>query len=202
MKLIRNISKKIKELEMRLAPVIICVNDFTEENANQFIKEIGLAHNTGQPIIPVVIDSYGGDVYSLGRMIDAIKNATLPVATIVEGKAMSCGAILMTYGTKGYRYCNQDATVMMHDISASSYGKIEEIRSSLQEVDRLQSKILAEVDRNCCQEKGYFNKNIHDKGRADWFINPDEALAIGMCDKLGNPNLNIDFKVDISFKFD
>ena len=113
MKLIRNISRKIKELEMRVAPVIITVRDFDEENANSFIKEIGLAHNTGQPIIPVVIDSYGGDVYALNRMIDAIKHSELPVATIVEGKAMSCGAILMTFGTKGYRYCNSDATVMM-----------------------------------------------------------------------------------------
>ena len=138
MKLIRNISRKIKELEMRVAPVIICVNEFNEENANQFIKEIGLAHNTGQPIIPVVIDSYGGDVYALSRMIDAIKNATLPVATIVEGKAMSCGAILMTYGTKGYRYCNGDATVMMHDISSGAFGKIEEVRSSFKETERLQ----------------------------------------------------------------
>jgi ATP-dependent Clp protease protease subunit len=201
MKLIRNISRKIKELEMRVAPIIICVNDFTEENANQFIKEMGLAHNTGQPIIPVVIDSYGGDVYALSRMIDAIKNATLPVATIVEGKAMSCGAILMTYGTKGYRYCNGDATVMMHDISTHSFGKIEELRSSLQETDRLQNKILTEVDLNCNQAKGYFNNVIHSKGRADWFINPQEALNIGMCDKLGNPNLKIDFRVDISFKY-
>ncbi len=200
MKLIRNISRKIKELEMRVAPVIICVNEFNEENANQFIKEIGLAHNTGQPIIPVVIDSYGGDVYALSRMIDAIKNATLPVATIVEGKAMSCGAILMTYGTKGYRYCNGDATVMMHDISSGAFGKIEEVRSSFRETERLQLKILSEVDKNCQQETGYFEKMIHSKGRSDWFINPQEAVEIGMCDKLGNPNLKIDFRVDISFK--
>lgn len=201
MKLIRNVSRKIKELEMRLAPVIINVHDFDEESANQFIKEIGLAHNTGQPIIPIVIDSYGGEVYSLTRMIDAIKNATLPIATIVEGKAMSCGAILMTYGTKGYRYCNTDATVMMHDIGAGQWGKIEELRSSFKETERLQLKVLSEVDRNCGQEQGFFEKMIHSKGRADWFMDSNEALSLGMCDKLGNPNLHIDFKVDIEFKF-
>ena len=200
MKLIRSISRTIKEVELRINPVIICVNDFDEENANQFINEMGLAHNTGQPIIPVVIDSYGGDVYALSRMIDAIKNATLPVATIVEGKAMSCGAILMTYGTKGYRYCNEDATVMMHDISSGQFGKIEELRSSLQETDRLQNKILAEVDRNCNQEKGFFDRTIHSKGRADWFMNPVDALAIGMCDKLGNPKLKLNISAKIDFK--
>ncbi len=201
MKLIRNISRKIKDLEMRVAPVIITVRDFDEENANTFIKEIGLAHNTGQPIIPVVIDSYGGDVYALNRMIDAIKNSELPVATIVEGKAMSCGAILMTFGTKGYRYCNSDATVMMHDISSWSGGKIEEIRSSFKETERLQLKILQEVDRNCGQELGFFEKAIHSKGRADWFINAEESLQLGMADKIGNPNIGLNFKVDINFKF-
>ena len=31
------------------------------------------AQNTGQSIIPIVIDSYGGEVYSLLKMIDMIK---------------------------------------------------------------------------------------------------------------------------------
>jgi ATP-dependent protease ClpP protease subunit len=34
-------------------------------------------------------------------MISAIKDAELPVATIVEGKAMSCGAILFSFGEEG-----------------------------------------------------------------------------------------------------
>lgn len=201
MKLIRNISNKIKDLEMRISPVIITVNDFDEESARKFIKEFTLAHNTGQPVIPIVIDSYGGEVYSLTRMIESIKNSRLPVATIVEGKAMSCGAILMTYGTKGLRFCGKDATVMMHDIGAGHFGKIEELRSSFKETERLQLKVLEEVDRNCGQEKGYFEKMIHNKGRADWFIDPNEALEIGMCDNISNPDFEINFHADIEFKF-
>jgi len=201
MKLIKTISSKIKELELRNPPVIITVNDFDEEAAKKFIEEFNSAHNTGQPIIPVVIDSYGGDVYALRRMIDAIKNSRLPVATIVEGKAMSCGAILMTYGTKGYRYCNGDATVMMHDIGSGQWGKIEELRSSFKETERLQLKVLSEVDKNCGQEPGFFEKMIHSKGRADWFIEPNDALDMGMCDKIGNPDMHMQTKVDISFKY-
>ena len=201
MKLINTISNKIKDLELRNPPVVVTVNDFDEEAAAEFIKQFNIAHNTGQPIIPVVIDSYGGDVYALSRMIDAIKNSKLPVATIVEGKAMSCGAILMTYGTKGYRYCNADATVMMHDISSWSGGKIEEIRSSFKETERLQLKVLSEVDKNCGQELGFFEKTIHSKGRADWFITPDESLELGMCDKIGNPDFIHSVNVDINFKF-
>jgi len=199
MKLIKTLSNKIKELEVRNPPVIVTVNDFDEEASRKFIEEFNAAHNTGQPIIPIVIDSYGGDVYSLTRMIDAIKNSRLPVATIVEGKAMSCGAILMTFGTKGYRYCNADATVMMHDIGSGQWGKIEELRSSFKETERLQLKVLSEVDKNCNQEPGFFEKMIHSKGRADWFIEASEALKIGMCDNIGNPDLIVHTKVDINF---
>ena len=86
-----SVSPLIKDIEFKHSPVIIRVNKFDEDAASEFAAKIGLAHNTGQKIIPVVIDSYGGQVYSLMSMIAAIKASELPVATIVEGKAMSCG---------------------------------------------------------------------------------------------------------------
>ncbi len=99
----RNIDKNIKTVELRSSPVVIRVNKFDEKSAKDFAEKIASAHNTGQSVIPVIIDSYGGQVYSLMSMIASIKNSELPVATIVEGKAMSCGVILFSCGTEGYR---------------------------------------------------------------------------------------------------
>ena len=65
----------------------------------------------------------------------------------------------------------------------------------------LQLKILQEVDKNCGQELGFFEKSIHSKGRADWFINAEESLQLGMADIIGNPNLILNFNVNINFKF-
>ena len=56
------------------------------------------AHNTGQPVIPILIDSYGGSVYGCLNMISFMKKATLPLHTVVAGKAMSAGAILFGMG--------------------------------------------------------------------------------------------------------
>ena len=83
MKWTSNISSLIKEVELRKNPVIIRVNKFDEDAAKKFAQEMAQAHNTGQKVIPVVIDSYGGQVYSLMSMISAIRHSTLPVATIV-----------------------------------------------------------------------------------------------------------------------
>ena len=101
------ISPLIKTLELRKSPVIVRVNKFDEESAKDFALDLAQAHNTGQNVIPVVIDSYGGQVYSLMSMISAIKNAELPVATIVEGKAMSCGAILSSFGSSSSKNSNK-----------------------------------------------------------------------------------------------
>ena len=65
MKCTTNISSLIKEIELRKNPVIITVNKFDEKSAKEFQQQLSLAHTTGQKIIPVVIDSHGGQVYSL-----------------------------------------------------------------------------------------------------------------------------------------
>ena len=128
-----NIDNKIEKVELRKSPLIIRVNKFDEESAKKFSDEIALAHNTGQDIIPIVIDSYGGQVYSLMAMISAIKHAELPVATIVEGKAMSCGAILFSFGEQGRRFMDPDATLMIHDVSSMDMGKVEELKAFTKE---------------------------------------------------------------------
>ena len=134
MKYLSKVSKLIKEVELRKNPVIVRVNKFNEEASRKFAGEIAAAHNTGQDIIPVVIDSYGGEVYSLMSMVSSIKHSTIPIATIVEGKAMSCGAILFSFGEEGLRFCDPDATIMIHDVSSMDFGKIEELKESSRDI--------------------------------------------------------------------
>ena len=99
MKVINYFSPLLKDRELiEDLPVIIRVRKFDEAAAAMFTKEMRKAQNTGQPVVPVIIDSYGGQVYSLMSMISDIKYSNLPVATIVQGKAMSCGAILFSFG--------------------------------------------------------------------------------------------------------
>ena len=74
-----NVSPLLKEYELRRNPVIIRVNEFTEKSAKEFSQKIAMAHNTGQKVIPIIIDSYGGQVYSLMSMIAEIKSASLPI---------------------------------------------------------------------------------------------------------------------------
>ncbi len=197
---ISSIDPKIKEIELRKQPTIIRVNKFDEESAKKFAAEMAQAHNTGQKVIPVVIDSYGGQVYSLMAMISAIKHAELPVATIVEGKAMSCGAILFSFGTQGYRFMDPDATLMIHDVSSMDMGKVEELKAGALEADRLNNIVYTMMAQNCGKPDGYFMKIVDKKKHADWFLDSKQSKRHGMANHLRVPKISIKVTVDIDFE--
>jgi len=192
-----NQSSLIKELELHKSPVIIRVNKFDEDSTKEFHTKIAMAHNTGQKVIPVIIDSYGGQVYSLLSMISAIKHSEIPVATIIEGKAMSCGALLFSFGEEGMRYMDPDATVMIHDVSAGQSGKVEELKANAVESERLNQKVYTMMARNIGKADDFFVKKIHDKGHADWYLDASECKSMGLANHLRVPVLTVNVTVDI-----
>ena len=181
-------------------PVIIRVRKFDEPAAKEFTNLMMKAQNTGQPIVPVIIDSYGGQVYSLMSMVADIKHSKIPVATIVQGKAMSCGAILFSFGAEGRRYMDRDATLMIHDVSSMNWGKVEEVKASAEETERLNKKVYRMMTKNCGHSKDYFLDLIHQKGHADWFVEADEARRHNLANHLRIPEMKIDTKVSFKFK--
>jgi ATP-dependent Clp protease protease subunit len=201
MNILKHFSPLLKEPKLiDDLPTIIRVRKFDETSAKEFANLVAKAQNTGQPVLPVIIDSYGGQVYSLMSMIADINHSRIPVATIVQGKAMSCGAILFSFGKEGYRYMDPDATLMIHDVSSMSWGKVEEIKVSAEETDRLNKKIYTMMAKNCGHHKNYFLDIVHQKGHADWFMEADDALQHNLANHLKIPELKVTAKVEFKFK--
>jgi ATP-dependent Clp protease protease subunit len=200
MNFLTDVSPLIKTLELKQEPIIIVVNEFDEEAATNFSTAMSIAQNTGQKVVPVVIDSFGGQVYSLMSMISSIKSSTIPVATIVKGKAMSCGALLSSFGTDGLRFMDKDATMMIHDVSSYAFGKVEELKADARESERLNKKVYTMMARNCGQPDDYFSNLIHDKGHADWFLDAEEALEHNIIQHIRVPSLKAKISVEIDME--
>ena len=197
---ITDISPLIKEIELKQDPVVITVNKFDEESANEFSVLVSAAQNTGQKVVPVVIDSYGGEAYSLLSMIGTIKSSKLPVATIVKGKAMSCGALFASFGEEGLRFMDKDAVLMIHDVSTMAFGKVEELKADARESERLNKKLYTMMARNCGKPDDYFLNLIHDKGHADWFLDAEEAKEHNIVQQIRIPQLKAKVIVDIDME--
>lgn len=186
------VSKKLEEL-IRL-PTVIRVNGFGEEDVKEFIESLRRAEEAKQDIVPIIINSYGGNVYSLLSMMDYIETCDKQIATIVEGKAMSAGAVLFSCGDEGSRYVSPNATIMIHEVSTFSWGKVNDIEVSTKESKRLNGLILRKMAKNCGQPADYFINLIHERSHADWYLTPKQAKDHNLANHIGLPK----FKIDVS----
>lgn len=175
----------------------ILVNEFTEFGVKCFKADFDELNSSNLPIIPVIIDSFGGEVYSLLAILDIISTAVKPVATIALGKAMSCGSILLACGSKGLRFVGPHATVMVHDVASISIGKIEELKADVFEGERLNNKIFDLLDQTCGKGKGHFRKIIAEKKHVNWYLDAKDVLKHGIADHIGLPVIDSLFNLDV-----
>ncbi len=180
-------------------PRVIRVQSFNEEAVKQLSRDVSLAHQSGQPILPLVIDSYGGDPYGLWAMVDILDTAKMPVATIIEGKGLSCGAVLFACGSEGYRFIGPNATLMIHDVTSSddSDKRSEDMRVDASETDRLNKKMYRFIEKRIGQPKGYFSALYEQRARTDWWITPREAVKLRLANHIRIPTLKTSVSVKV-----
>ncbi len=181
-------------------PKIIRVNEFTEKSLEQFEEEMDEAHSTGQPIIPIVVDSFGGGVYAALGMIAAIESAKVPVATILSSKAMSAGAILFMCGADGHRYMHPEAVMMIHDVGSFTSGKVEEIKADAKHLDALNDRIYKRISRKLGKPEAYIGDLIKKQHHVDWFLNAKECKKFGFANHLRIPSFEIEISLSMSLK--
>jgi ATP-dependent protease ClpP protease subunit len=92
----------------------------------------------------------------------------------------------------------EDATLMIHDVSSMAWGKVEEIKVSAEETERLNQKIYHMMAENCGQDEDYFLDIVHEKGHADWFLDAKECKKHKLANHLRVPDLKIDTSVKIT----
>lgn len=181
-------------------PRIIRVNEFDEESLQKFERDMDLAHLSKQPVIPIVIDSFGGSAYGCLGFLAAIESAKKPVATILTAKAMSAGALVFCFGTEGYRFMHPYATMMIHDIGSSmSHAKVEEIKVDARHLDELNSNIYKRVSRHLGHDQNYIGELIKQNRHADWYLTAKDAKKYNIANHLRIPNFEVEISLRVEF---
>lgn len=181
-------------------PKIVVVNKFDEDSAKKFYDDMSEAENADQDVIPIVVDSYGGSVYSLLAMIDCLRSSKKKIATISLSKSMSCGAVLLSCGHEGLRFASPSSTILIHDVSSWAYGKVLDIKVDAKETSRLNTKIYSIMNKNTGHKRGYFQKLVHTKGHADWFMTPEEAVSHNLVNYIRIPKFQIRLSAEVTFE--
>lgn len=133
------------------------MNDFDDEQAKRFINfvtdmstetQMSLNENEDSDIT-VYINSKGGVVTSLLAMIDTMNLLPNDFKTVCIGQCASCGAVLLSCGTKGKRFITENARVLIHQVSSGMWGKNSEIQADAKETDRMNKLLLSILAKNC-----------------------------------------------------
>lgn len=137
---------------------------------------------TKEPIT-IQIDSYGGYCYhglSLMSRIEYLIENGYEIIGVCAGVAMSMGsAILNVCSTrKMYRY----GTVLIHQVSAGSWGKYQDMKETLEETKRLNDVLMDLYLKKTKLSQEQLEDLIVRK--LDWHINAEEALKYGIVDEI------------------
>ncbi len=168
----------------------IWVHEFDEASSKKFreaiLKQASVIDDVNRPIV-VYIDSYGGIVDSLAAMIETIDSMPNPIITACMGKAMSCGAILLSHGD--IRFCGQHSRVMVHEVSGGSQGDVHDFLNNAKEGNRLNKYFMGLLAKNCGVEGGYngLRKIFKEHDGRELWMGAKAALKFGIIDNVGIP---------------
>jgi|GEM_PF-1854207 len=169
----------------------IWVNKFDEESAQEFREDL-LDAAKGDPQRPIVIyiDSYGGLLDSLAKMLATMDEISNPLITVCMGKAMSCGAVLLSHGD--IRFCDKYSRVMIHEASGGAGGDVHDVHADAEELKRVNTKFLGLLADNCGIKGGYqgLREMIKNQDGRDCYLDADAAVKFGIVDVVGLPKVD------------
>lgn len=130
--------------------------------------------------IYLYINSPGGSVYDALAIYDTMQYVTNDIQTVGIGVQASAAAFLLSSGTKGKRYLLPNATVMMHQPSSGTRGKVTDQEIDLRESLRVK-KLLEEI---MAKNTGQKVAKIHEDLERDKWMTAKEAQEYGVVDKV------------------
>lgn len=167
----------------------IWVTKFDEEHAQKFrLAVMEMARSDMSRPIVIYIDSYGGYVDALAKMIETMDEIPNPLITVCMGKAMSCGAILLSHGD--VRFLGKHSRVMVHEVSSGTIGNVQDMKEDVKETVRLNEHFMGLLARNC-GFKNYdeFRSVIKEQDGRDRYLVGQDAINFGIVDAIGLPKI-------------
>jgi len=168
----------------------IWVSSFSDSGLKDFTKRfIDAEQNPEVGTIQIVISSYGGSAHNMMAMRDLIKSSNKQVATIAYGKAMSAGAFLLAAGSKGLRFASPSTSVMLHEVSSGTVGKLNDMQISIEETARMNKFVIGNFAEDTNKTPAFWETKMKSRSNGDLYLTPEDALKLGLVDHIGYPRL-------------
>jgi ATP-dependent Clp protease, protease subunit len=130
--------------------------------------------------IKLYINSPGGSVSAGLAIYDTMQHIACDVSTICVGLAASMGAFLLAGGAKGKRLALPNSEIMIHQILGGMEGQATDIKIRAERMLKLKDR----MNKILAKHTGQTYKKIEEDTERDNFMDPKEAQAYGLIDKV------------------
>lgn len=161
--------------------IIFLGDEVNQHTANVVVAQLlFLANEDPKKDIYLYINSPGGSVYDALAIYDTMQFVKNDIQTVGIGMQASAAAFLLSSGAKDKRFLLPNATVMIHQPSSGTRGKVTDQEIDLKEslrVKRLLEEIMA-------KNTGQKLDKIHVDMERDFWMTAEQATKYGVVDKV------------------
>jgi ATP-dependent Clp protease protease subunit len=130
----------------------------------------------------LMICSEGGDLSSAFALIDVMLSSNIPIKTVGLGQIASAGLCIFIAGTAGRRVLTPNTSILSHQFSWESSGKVHELFATVKEFELTQKRMI-ELYEDCT---GLDQTTIQQVllPPQDVYLSAEEALKYKICDTI------------------
>jgi ATP-dependent Clp protease protease subunit len=161
--------------------IIFVGEDINPHTANLIVAQLLFLDNEdAKKDIFLYINSPGGSVYDALAIYDTMQFVKADIQTVGIGVQASAAALLLGSGAKGKRMLLPNATVMIHQPSSGTRGKVTDQEIDLREALRVKKLTEGIMAKNTGQKPD----KVHIDMERDFWMTAPEAKAYGLVDKV------------------
>jgi ATP-dependent Clp protease protease subunit len=161
--------------------VIFLVGQVEDYMANLVVAQLlFLESENPDKDIHLYINSPGGSVTAGMSIYDTMQFIKPDVSTMCIGQAASMGALLLTGGTKGKRYCLPHSRMMIHQPLGGYQGQASDIDIHAREILLIRDKL----NKVLAHHTGQPLEKVQQDTDRDNFLSADDAVSYGLIDKV------------------
>lgn len=161
--------------------VIFMVGQVEDHMANLVVAQLlFLESENPDKDIHLYINSPGGSVTAGLSIYDTMQFIKPDVSTMCIGQAASMGALLLTGGAQGKRYCLPNSRMMIHQPLGGYQGQATDIEIHTQEILTIREKLNTIMSHHTGQNMEAIGKDTD----RDNFMSPEQAVEYGLIDQV------------------
>jgi len=159
--------------------IIFLGSDVNETTANLIVAQLlFLQAEDPKKDIYLYINSPGGTIYDALAIYDTMQYVNCDVQTVGIGVQASAAAFLLSSGARGKRFILPNASVMIHQPSSGTKGKVTDMEIDLKESIRIKLRLNEIMAKNT----GKPLKKIQEDMERDYWMTAEEAKKYGLVD--------------------